>query len=76
MGIEQFTDVTIKLRARIKTRPMRQWDVAREFNRRLQCAFNEKGIEVALPERIVHHRWEQPPAGDAPPVPAAQLATD
>ena len=75
MGLEQFTDSTIKIRARIKTRPMRQWDVAREFNLRLKKAFDENDIEVALQERIVHHRWEQPPTGEAP-VPAAQLTTD
>jgi small-conductance mechanosensitive channel len=75
MGVEQFTDSTIKLRARIKTRPMRQWDVAREFNHRLKRAFDENDIEVALPERIVHHRWEQPPSGPAP-LPVEQIATD
>jgi small conductance mechanosensitive channel len=74
-GVEQFTDSTIKLRARIKTRPMRQWDVAREFNRRLRQAFEEKGIEIALPERIVHHRWDEQRTGP-PPVPIAQIAPD
>ncbi len=73
-GVEQFTDSTIKIRARIKTRPMRQWDVAREFNRRLKQAFEKNGVETALPERIVHHRWDQQPTGGAP-VPIEQVST-
>jgi small conductance mechanosensitive channel len=73
-GVEQFTDTTIKIRARIKTRPMRQWDVAREFNRRLRQTFEEKGVEIALPERIVHHRWDE--RHGTPPLPIEQIAPD
>ncbi len=74
LGIEQFGESSIKLRARIKTRPMRQWDVAREFNRRLKQTFDEKNIEMPLPERTVYHRWEQQPPGAAGPI--EQMATD
>jgi small conductance mechanosensitive channel len=74
LGIEQFGESSIKLRARIKTRPMRQWDVAREFNRRLKQTFDEKNIEMPLPERTVHHRWEQQPPGIAGPI--EQITTD
>jgi small conductance mechanosensitive channel len=45
-GIDSFTDLAVKLQARMKTRPGRQWAVAREFNRRAKHAFAETGIEM------------------------------
>jgi small-conductance mechanosensitive channel len=45
-GIDSFTDISIKLQARMKTRPGRQWAVTREFNRRVKMAFEEAGIEM------------------------------
>ncbi|MGE0118875.1 MAG: mechanosensitive ion channel domain-containing protein [Dongiaceae bacterium] len=74
-GVNQLDESSVKIRARIKTRPMRQWDVAREFNRRLKQVFDEKGIEIPFPERTVHHRWEHAPPG-ASTLPVGQLATD
>ncbi len=46
MGLDHFTDSAIILRARTTTRPIKQWGVAREFNRRLKIAFDEKKIEM------------------------------
>jgi small conductance mechanosensitive channel len=74
-GLDRFGESSITIRARIKTRPMRQWDVSREFNRRLKRIFDEKGIEIPFPERTVHHRWEQQPPG-VTPVQIEQIATD
>ena len=45
-GIDSFTDISIKLQARLKTRPGRQWAVTREFNRRVKMAFEQAGIEM------------------------------
>jgi small conductance mechanosensitive channel len=45
-GIDSFTDIAVKLQARMKTRPGRQWAVTREFNRRVKMAFEEAGIEI------------------------------
>lgn len=66
MGLDQFGDFAVKVKARIKTRPMRQWDVAREFNRRMKRAFDAKGIEMPGPDRTIHHRRDQPGAGASP----------
>lgn len=48
-GVEAFTDTTFMVRSRIKTRPIRQWDVGREFLRRLKLKFEEKDIQLAVP---------------------------
>ena len=48
-GIESFNDTTYVVRSRIKTRPIRQWDVGRAFLRRLKLKFEEKDIQLAVP---------------------------
>jgi small conductance mechanosensitive channel len=48
-GVETFADTTFVVRSRIKTRPIRQWDVGREFLRRLKLKFEEKDIQLAVP---------------------------
>ena len=49
VGVDQFTDVGVVLKARFKTRPGDQWQVGREFQRRLKLAFDEQGIEIGYP---------------------------
>ena len=34
---------------RIKTLPLKQWDVGRELLRRIKRAFDERGIETPVP---------------------------
>jgi moderate conductance mechanosensitive channel len=47
MGVDAFGDAGIMLKMRIKTMPQRQWDVGREFRRRLKKALDAAGIEIA-----------------------------
>ncbi|HEV8391241.1 MAG TPA: mechanosensitive ion channel domain-containing protein [Dongiaceae bacterium] len=49
MGLETFADTSFIVRARLRTRPMRQWDVGREFNRRLKHNMDQNGIVLAVP---------------------------
>lgn len=58
MGVDAFRDNAFVIKARIKTRPIQQWNVGREFNRRMKLRFDEMGIEIALPHRIVQFRPE------------------
>jgi small conductance mechanosensitive channel len=67
VGVDRFGDSAVIIRARIKTRPIKQWEVGREFNRRMKRAFDQKGIEIPFPQRTIHHRWDAPPPQDAPP---------
>jgi small conductance mechanosensitive channel len=48
-GLDKFADSALIVKARIKTKPMRQWDVAREFNRRLKIKFDENDVEIPFP---------------------------
>lgn len=49
LGVDEFADSAVIIKARTKTTPIQQWSVAREFNRRLKKAFDEKNIEIPFP---------------------------
>ena len=53
------------IKAFFKTMPLKQWQVAREFRRRLKIAFDAEGIEIPFPHRTVYHRVEEPLAVQA-----------
>ena len=44
--IAQFANSAIIIKARTKTKPIRQWAVGREFNKRLKKKFDETNIEI------------------------------
>ena len=54
LGLDRFEDSAVVIRARLKTRPLHQWRVGREFNRRLKTVFDERGIEMPFPQRTLH----------------------
>ena len=56
-GLDSFGDSSVNIRMFFKTVPLKQWDVGREFNRRVKKAFDEKGIEI--PFRMLLFTWER-----------------
>jgi small-conductance mechanosensitive channel len=69
MGLETFADTSFIVRARIRTRPIKQWDVGREFNRRLKHNLERRGIVQAVPSAPP---FAAPPAAQAKPQEPAQ----
>jgi small conductance mechanosensitive channel len=59
-GVDAFTQSAVTIKARIKTQPLQQDPVGREYRRRLKKAFDEAGIEI--------------PVSPRPPAPAAGAA--
>jgi len=53
MGVDAFGDSAVVIKARLKTKPIRQWAVGREYRRRLKYAFDEAGIEIPFPHRTI-----------------------
>ena len=53
-GVDDFGESEIVIKARMKTVPLQQWSVGREFRRRLKYAFDEHGIEIPFPQRTIH----------------------
>jgi small conductance mechanosensitive channel len=49
VGVDNLADSGVVLKARIKTQPIQQWTVGREYNRRIKLAFDEAGIEIPFP---------------------------
>lgn len=54
LGVESFGDSAVHLRMLVKTQPLEQWIVARELRKRLKEAFDREGIDIPLPQRVVH----------------------
>jgi moderate conductance mechanosensitive channel len=54
-GVEGLTERSIDIRLMIKTRPGRQWEVAREARRRIKRRLDQEGFESPFPHRVVHH---------------------
>ncbi|HUK57712.1 MAG TPA: mechanosensitive ion channel domain-containing protein [Stellaceae bacterium] len=46
VGLDRFTDSAQVIRVRLKTAPLAQFGVQREFNRRMKKAFDTSGIEM------------------------------
>jgi small conductance mechanosensitive channel len=49
VGVDELAESGVRLKARIKTRPTEQWNVGREFNRRIKLAFDEAGVQIPYP---------------------------
>ncbi|MFA5094852.1 MAG: mechanosensitive ion channel domain-containing protein [Candidatus Omnitrophota bacterium] len=59
LGVDDFSESAVVVRFRIKTLPIKQWEVAREFRRRLKKRFDELGIEMPFPHRTIY--WGNEP---------------
>ncbi len=66
LGLDQFGDSAIIIKARTKTKPIKQWRIGREFNRRLKIAFDEKNIEIPFPHVTLY--MGQDKKGEAAPI--------
>jgi len=60
LGVNGFGDWAVQLQLRIKTMPHKQWEVGRELRRRILKGFEQRGIEIPFPERVVTMKVERP----------------
>ena len=54
LGVQEFADSAIIIRASIKTKALDQWTVERAYKKALKEAFDKEGIEIPFPQRDVH----------------------
>lgn len=54
LGVDDFGDSQVTIKFRMKTLPIKQWEVSREFKRRLKNRFDELGIEIPFPHRTLY----------------------
>lgn len=53
LGVDDFSNQGVIIRVWIKTKPLQQWPVGREYRRRVKLAFDEAGIDLALPHQQI-----------------------
>jgi small conductance mechanosensitive channel len=53
IGLDSFGSDAFIIQARFKTRPIKQWTVGREFNRRLKKRFDALNIPLTFPQSMV-----------------------
>ncbi len=64
LGVDKFDSSAVIIKARIKTKPIQQWRIGREFNRRMKIKFDEQGIEIPFPHLTVYPGQDK--AGNSP----------
>jgi small conductance mechanosensitive channel len=53
-GVDKFDNSAVIIKGRIKTKPIRQWQVGREYLRRIKLAFDANNIEIPFPHRTLY----------------------
>ena len=61
LRVNNFADSAIDIRCLGQTLPIRQWEVAGEFRKRVKRRFDELGIEIPFPHQTVYWGVDQPP---------------
>ncbi|MEW6324165.1 MAG: mechanosensitive ion channel family protein [Nitrospirota bacterium] len=59
-GVDNFADSAVIIKARLRTLPLEQWNVGREYRRRLKKAFDAEGIEIPFPQRAMNLESTKP----------------
>lgn len=60
-GVEKFDDSAVIIKGRIKTKPIKQWFVGREYLRRIKYAFDENNIEIPFPHKTLYFGEDSKP---------------
>jgi small conductance mechanosensitive channel len=67
VGVERWDDSAVILRCRFTVRPLEQWNVRREYLKRLKRAFDREGIEIPFPHMTLYAGRAK--RGETPPLP-------
>ena len=62
LGVENLGEYEVVLRVIADVRPMKQWDAMRELRRRIKMRFDERGVEIPFPYRVMIQRHDDAPA--------------
>lgn len=60
-GVDGFTESAVTIKARLKTQPLQQFAIGREYRRRLKKAFDTAGIEMPGSPRVARGEASQAP---------------
>jgi len=60
-GVENFSESAVTIKARFKTQPSHQYEIGREYRRRLKKSFDAEGVEMAPAQRQANPRVNSAP---------------
>jgi len=65
LGVESLEESQVLLRVLVKTRALKQWEIARELRKRIKMTFDRHGIEIPAQRVVYCAKWPEPP--ESPP---------
>lgn len=54
LGVDAFNDSSVTLKIRVKTVPLKQWEVGRELRRRIKMVMDRAGVRIPFPQLQIH----------------------
>ena len=54
LGVDAFADSAVMIKARLKTLPLQQWNVGREYRRRLKKTLDTERVEIPFPHQTLY----------------------
>ncbi|NEW83280.1 MAG: mechanosensitive ion channel family protein [Mariniphaga sp.] len=54
LRVNDFADSAIIIKILGETLPLKQWEIAGEFRKRIKIAFDKEGIEIPFPQMVMH----------------------
>lgn len=54
LRVNDFGDSALIIKILGETKPLKQWEVTGELRKRIKIAFDQEGIEIPFPQRVVH----------------------
>jgi small conductance mechanosensitive channel len=54
LRVQNFADHGIVIKILGDTKPLKQWEITGELRKRLKIAFDREGIEIPLPQTVIH----------------------
>jgi small-conductance mechanosensitive channel len=54
LRVNDFAESAIMIKILGETMPLKQWEVAGEFRKRIKLAFDKEGIEIPFPQMVIH----------------------
>jgi small conductance mechanosensitive channel len=57
IGVDKLNHTGSQILMWMKTKRLRQWEVEREYRRRLKQVFDQKGIQIGKPQQLLSLNW-------------------